>query len=49
MLLKDSPNKGQASYPMLIDLAQKSKGEDHEGYRAEFIRLLETAEMLAKK
>ena len=49
MLLKDSPNKGQAAYPMLIDLAQKSKGEDREGYRAELIRLLETAEMLAKK
>lgn len=49
MLLKNSTNKGKASYPMMITLAQNAKGQDRDGYRAEFIRLLELAEMLAKK
>ena len=29
-------------------MARKAKGEDEEGYRAEFIRMVETAQLLAK-
>lgn len=46
MLLKESPHKVNITYTLLLDLARKSRGTDGEGYRAEFIRLLETAELL---
>ena len=29
-------------------LARKAKGNDEEGYRSEFVRLVESAQMLAK-
>ena len=46
LLLRDSPFKGDATYAQVLELAQGSKGQDEEGYRAEFIRLVETAELL---
>ena len=46
LLLRDSPFKGEATYAQVLELAQGSKGRDEEGYRAEFIRLVETAELL---
>jgi len=46
MLLKKSPYAGNTSYKELIELARGSRGPDEEGYRAEFIRLLETASLL---
>ena len=49
LLLKDSKFKGAASYPKLIERARSAKGADREGYRAEFIRLAETAELMAEK
>ena len=49
LLLKDSKFKGAASYPKLIERARGAKGADREGYRAEFIRLAETAELMAEK
>jgi len=48
MLLRDSKFKGDATYKMITDLANKSKGEDENGYRAEFISLVKTAELLDK-
>lgn len=48
MLLRDSEFAGEASYGQVLALAKNAKGRDEEGYRAEFIRLVETAEMLAK-
>jgi Ca-activated chloride channel family protein len=48
MLLRDSKFKGTASYPGVLALAKASKGKDEEGYRAEFIRLVEMAELLKK-
>jgi Ca-activated chloride channel family protein len=48
MLLRDSKFKGTASYPGILSLAKTSKGKDEEGYRAEFIRLVEMAELLKK-
>ena len=46
MMLRNSGFKGKCSYPMLINLAQGSKGDDPEGYRSEYIRLIKLAEHL---
>ncbi len=46
LLLKDSKFKGAASFDSVLERARSAKGEDAEGYRAEFIRLVETAELL---
>ena len=42
MLLRDSEYKQDATYQKVHDLAQKSKGKDKDGYRSEFVRLVET-------
>ena len=47
LLLRDSKHKAQASYEQVIKLAKNSKGVDENGYRAEFIRLVEMSEMQA--
>ena len=49
MLLRNSTFKSQASFDNVIRLAKKAKGTDEEGYRAEFIRLVESAQLLAKE
>lgn len=46
MLLRDSQYKGSANYNQLLRRARAAKGGDQEGYRAEFIRLVEKAELL---
>lgn len=46
MVLKDSQYKGKSNYEQILQLAQSSRGEDREGYRAEFIRLVEMAQMV---
>ncbi|MCU0426507.1 MAG: von Willebrand factor type A domain-containing protein [Candidatus Kapabacteria bacterium] len=46
MILRESPFKAQASYNQVLSLASESLGKDTDGYRAEFIRLVETAQML---
>ena len=46
LLLKDSPYKGNASYDALIARARAAKGRDENGWRAEFIHLAETAQLL---
>ena len=46
LLLRDSEYKGSASYEPLLLRARQSKGPDSEGYRAEFIRLVERAQLL---
>lgn len=48
MLLRDSQYKEKSTYDQAINLARAGKGEDSEGYRAEFIKLAETAKLLAK-
>ncbi len=40
MLLRNSEFKGKSSYSNVIALAEKSKGSDKSGYRAEFIKLV---------
>ncbi|MEN7547880.1 von Willebrand factor type A domain-containing protein [Rapidithrix thailandica] len=49
LLLRDSEFKAQASYSNVLQLAQKAKGEDKEGYRAEFIQLVRSSESLMGK
>lgn len=46
MLLRDSPYKGSSSWDQVLQLAKASRGDDEEGYRAEFIRLAELAQLL---
>ncbi len=49
MLLRNSEHKGSASYAQVLGLARTAKGADYEGYRAEFIRLVEITELLDGK
>ena len=49
MLLRDSKYKGAASYKSILHRARRSKGKDYEGYRAEFIRLVERAELIEQQ
>ena len=46
MLLRDSEHKGQATWRSMLSLARGARGEDHEGYRGEFVRLAEMAQEL---
>ncbi len=48
LLLRNSEFKAEASFDNIIKMARKAKGNDDEGYRSEFIRLVESAQMLAK-
>lgn len=48
MLLRDSQYKQHSTFDQVINLARTAKGEDQEGYRSEFIRLAESAKLLAK-
>jgi Ca-activated chloride channel family protein len=43
MILRDSEFKGESSIESVISLAQSSRGDDPEGYRGEFLRLVKTA------
>ncbi|MGB3240067.1 MAG: von Willebrand factor type A domain-containing protein [Geitlerinemataceae cyanobacterium] len=47
MLLRDSQYKGSADPELVLQLANEAKGEDREGYRADFIRLVESYQLLA--
>lgn len=42
MLLRDSEHKGNASFPMVLDLAKNARGKDEEGYRIEFVNLVKS-------
>ena len=46
MLLRDSAFKGDATYQDVLALAQNALGEDESGFRFEFTKLVETAELL---
>jgi Ca-activated chloride channel homolog len=48
MTLRNSPFKGNSSYNSILELANQSKGADLDGYRAEFIRLVESSKKIAK-
>ncbi|MDT4954160.1 MAG: Ca-activated chloride channel [Acidobacteriota bacterium] len=47
MLLRDSKYKADATYNKVLELARASTGADQQGYRSEFIQLVETARTLS--
>jgi Ca-activated chloride channel family protein len=49
MLLRGSEFKGSATYDLVLALAREARGEDREGYRAEFITMVDQARMLSTK
>ncbi|GAA6623009.1 vWA domain-containing protein [Scytonema sp. NUACC26] len=46
MILRNSPDKGTASFDGVLQRARQSQGRDLDGYRAEFIRLVEKSKAL---
>jgi Ca-activated chloride channel family protein len=48
LLLRNSEFKQQASYQQVINLAGSAKGNDLNGYRSEFVQLVQSAGSLAK-
>jgi len=48
LLLRTSKFKSDANYDQVIERARSAKGQDDEGYRAEFIKLVEIAQLLDK-
>jgi hypothetical protein len=48
MLLRDSPHKGKANWSSTLELAIEGKGEDRNGYRAEFVGLIERAKAASR-
>jgi Ca-activated chloride channel homolog len=48
MILRDSPYKGNASIGAVLDMAEGSKGQDRNGYRDEFIGLVNRVRSLAR-
>ena len=49
MILRDFPHRGKSSYQLLQSLAEQTMDSDPEGYRREFLRLLQTAEELTSE
>ena len=41
LILRNSEFKGNANFEDIISLAQSGRGEDSEGYRGEFIKLVQ--------
>lgn len=48
MVLTDSSYKKNMSYETILAIAKNGKGVDNNGYRAEFIRLVENSELLGR-
>jgi Ca-activated chloride channel homolog len=46
MVLRDSPHKGQSTMDSVIEIAEKSRGADKNGYRDEFVQLVRKARAL---
>ena len=49
MVIRDSKHKGTASFDSALKRARKSRGKDEHGYRAEFVHLIEEADLLASR
>lgn len=48
MLLRSSKFSGTADYDWVLENANRNRGEDHDGFRAEFIELIMGARMIKK-
>ena len=46
MILRDSEHKGNATFDGVLALASNAKGKDANGYRAEFLRLVDAAKVV---
>ncbi|HEX5734296.1 MAG TPA: VWA domain-containing protein [Blastocatellia bacterium] len=49
LLLRDSKFKAKATFETCLDLARQAKSSDDDGYRGEFIELVEKSRALARK
>ena len=49
MLLRESQHRGSATHADAAALARRFRGADPDGYRAEFVRLVEIAEALTRQ
>ena len=49
MLLRSSEYKGQSSYEQVLLSAREAKGQDKDGYRAEFIKLVELSQLFDER
>lgn len=49
MQLRGSDYAGNITYPEILAIARGARGTDEEGYRAEFIRLVQSGQLLAKR
>lgn len=49
MLIRESEFKSQSTYQQVLTLALGAQGEDKEGYRAEFIDMVRSSQLLAQK
>ncbi|MCU0437205.1 MAG: von Willebrand factor type A domain-containing protein [Raineya sp.] len=49
MLLRESPYKGKSNYEQVLSLARGSKGKDDNGYRSNFVQLVELVKTLEKQ
>jgi Ca-activated chloride channel family protein len=43
MILRDSPHRGRATYPAVLEWAEDGLGDDKNGYRQEFLELVKRA------
>jgi Ca-activated chloride channel family protein len=48
MLLRSSKYTGSLTWPQVVELARGARGDDRDGYRADFIRLAELASEISK-
>jgi Ca-activated chloride channel family protein len=48
MLLRNSKQAGSLTWPQVVELARGARGDDRDGYRADFIRLAELASEISK-
>ncbi len=46
MILRDSEHKGEATFELVKELAQRGIQNDHKGYRSEFLRIVDLAELI---
>jgi Ca-activated chloride channel family protein len=48
MTLRESPDRGNSSFVLARQLAEGALGADSEGYRREFLSLIDTAQSLRR-
>jgi Ca-activated chloride channel family protein len=49
MLLRASEFKGNSTYALVEKWAKSAQGSDPQGYRAEFIKMVQSVDLLAQK